>query len=167
MFPFRIRKISMQHTGSTKKEYHLVLIVRDSSKTALCICRWGKAGTWGEMQFHWDKPGDVFWKKLEEKRRRGYETTRDVAKVASDIGEFKGALGPYYFKIGADNLKRLIPDLDPKHLEGVKSSDPARWTENGEPIGAVKKPKHVEVEESRPSPTLEERVAQNPLWGAF
>lgn len=168
VFPISITKSTFRYTGGgSDKEYHTVLITQSgrAGKHGLGITRWGKTGTWGQMDFH---PGtavavaDTIVAKEKEKRRKGYETISTKTILAKSPDEFQAALGAgYYFKLG-EHLEFICPGADAK---GVKAEAPIEWEEKP---GGKFKPKERPpklVEEEKQSP--DQAYADNPLYGAF
>lgn len=170
MFPFKIRKVSLRHRGGTK-EYHFVSIrSADPSKgPSLAIFRWGKAGSWGQLSF--DR-GNVFGvedaceKKLREKEGRGYSVSKDATVEVNDLAALKTSLGVGYWGSLGEHIDYLLPGAADAEKRGVRTPDPPRFDENGNPTGLARKPKLIE-EPPEAEPTVEDRVAQNPNWGMF
>lgn len=167
VFPISITKSTFRYTGGgSDKEYHTVLITqRGPGLRGLGITRWGKTGTWGQMDFH---PGaaavvaPTIVAKEKEKRRKGYETISTKTVFATNADEFQAVLGAgYYFKLG-EHLEFICPGADAK---GVKSEAPIEWVEKP---GGKFKPKERPpklVEEEKKSP--DQAYVDNPLYGAF
>lgn len=165
LFPITIYKTTLHsNKGGSNKDYHLVTIYTKNGP-ALLIKRWGKAGTWGQMEFVRgsqiqieQRRNDVYREKTSS--ARGYEQIATARVTADDAADFITKLGSaYYYKLG-DNLEYILPGAS---LKGQKQGTKVEaWDEvaPGKFMPAEKAPVAKVTTEA-------ERYANNPLWGAF
>lgn len=170
MFPFAIRKVSLEHRGGTK-EYHLVCIQSKDSKSgpSLLIKRWGKKGTWGQVQFirgNAFEVEDEFTKIQRQKEGRGYDVTSENRNGAEDIDGLRKVLGPGYWRDMGKELPYLMPGKDPSAFKGARAAVEPRFDDDGNPTGA-EPPKPKLIDDLPPPKTREELIESNPLWGSF
>jgi predicted DNA-binding WGR domain protein len=178
MSKYLLSRRTMRHRQGSK-EYHFLAIENVEKDVALVVLRWGKTGAWGQMQVHVgnrDKIQDLFLKKTREKEKGGYTQIANNSTEVSRVEEVKKlATLPYWSKLGADNIKKVMPEADTK---GV--TDPVELTDDDfeeGPDGKIRKkhkikehPDFVETEATRAARELreaQELQAKDPLWGMF
>lgn len=159
-YPVIVQKLSLKHRLGSK-EYHIVLIA--NANGGLIVNRWGKTGTWGQMQtdFHLsDAAKSAFEAKRREKEGRGYHEERITTVVCDDYDAFNKALGPQYMmQIGGDNLNRIVPGIS---IVGSREVKPRIWDEK-----AGRYADHTPKTIPEPETTIEEHISRNANWGAF
>lgn len=179
-YPISIEIVSLEHKGGTKA-YHLYRMSTKSG-ASLVAFRWGKVGTFGEVQTHkFDTIGsaeEAFDKKLAAKMRGGYSpSTRHDPKpsTAPSFEDLRDAIGrPMLTRLGPTNLKHIDPNID---TTGMKEPDPPRLDENGRLHPGTEAKKRREEEErvrkaaaeiaAREEQERQEAYKDNPLFGAF
>ncbi|AMB48234.1 WGR domain-containing protein [Methylobacterium sp. AMS5] len=167
VYPIAVRKLTMQHR-THEKDYHQVLICTNEGRSVV-INRWGKRGAKGQMEikrFGTIKEATAALEsKNRDKQKGGYvhDRSKDNLVQCNDEAEFKKAVGTlYWFEMKSD-LVFLVPNIP---TDGMKDPDLPTWEPDGNG-GIVHKgyqPKHKYVE---PEPTVEEKVAENELWGSW
>jgi predicted DNA-binding WGR domain protein len=165
-FPITVVKQTLEHR-THEKDYHQVLIRRPDGRSLL-VQRWGRRGSFGQMQvlaLPDALSSDLAYReKLREKESRGYEPQPVRLFTVATENELKKMLATVWLKLGADNIKHLLPDAS---TDAVRDPPPvAEWgtDKDGKPVllNPVK-PKAVKETE----PTIADRVAVDPEWGAW
>lgn len=158
------RRITAVHRGRTKT-YQLTIITTDTGRGML-IKRWGKVGTFGQMSVEVGDARSIrhqFDAKYREKFDGEYTVDLDdeLTKVTS-VDELKRVLTlPVWYKLGAANIAFLFPEED---TTDVRAPEEIKWMKvDDRYVVEPKPPMPMPVKEE----TIEDKVAANPLWGAF
>jgi predicted DNA-binding WGR domain protein len=168
-FPMSISKQTMRHR-THEKDYHLITVTRPDGRS-LFITRWGKRGSTG--QIHVEQCPDAFsaeysfGQKRNEKHNRGYIYEAPTKKTTVvDEANLKLLLSAIWSKLGPDNIRWLAPDINvdkmrdpPPEPDFVQNVKTGRWENRnaGQPLKTFKEP----------PPTIADRVAVDPEWGAW
>lgn len=86
---YKYRSVHLVHEHG-KKEYRLIYIRKEETDRALCIRRWGKVGTWGQIKITRGTPKEAeaeFQTMLDQKLGRGYRSEDSVNEIFADTGE--------------------------------------------------------------------------------
>lgn len=180
VYPIQIESVSLDHSGGTKS-YHAKKLVAQSGKS-LVIFRWGKTGTFGDIQvFEFDTASEAdkaFEKKLASKMSNGYAISprHDPKPVkADDFEELRALMGRAMMsKIGASNLKYIDPTAD---TTGMREVELPRLDEEGRINWEAVTERSLRLEEekrkareeiaARERAEAESAYSNNPIWGAF
>ena len=182
---FEIVRTRLKHTGGTK--FYEIMAVASSEGGAILSLRYGKIGSFGQMQVeYYSTRGDAtsaFVKKQVEKEKRGYElvaASDQFSKSNISIEELPIVLGPSYYKMGADNIHKLHPNLsikgvtDPTCVEFSKNGDriekPPRMIEEDNSaleLAEKNRLKKIQDAEEAAKMAVQEKYNKNPLYGAF
>lgn len=164
-------KVTKAKFSHSKKDVFFELIEIKTSGKALYIERWGKNGNFGQLDVtRTNGNGSLLAEKTKELYETGFigqlgtsqfatpkskDVTPDALNKAIGVGVF--------YKLGVEALKWLHPDIN---TEGVSDPPQREWErkDNGEIVRTGYKPKHQFVEHK---PTVEEQVAEDPLWGTW
>ncbi|MGV1754804.1 WGR domain-containing protein [Agrobacterium sp. CG674] len=129
-YPIKVYSQSYDHANGTKS-YHLMMI-EASNGHCVFINRWGKKGTFGEMQVQTFATPKAAWKAYEKKEtaktRSGYAPLGSQrTNEATDAKTLGAAIGMVVLnKMGASNIKHLDPDYN---TAGMREVDPPRTDE--------------------------------------
>ena len=146
---FNVTLVAMDHQGGTKR-YSLLMVENKDSGAAICVKRWGKTGTWGQLEV---VKGDVstcqkaFESKLREKRGGGYEVKTNDAKTHVDKETMLSAIGPYRHKLDKSVLGYITGD----------SSVDNPWDETPAP----------DFDSDEPVKSATSGTASHPEWGSW
>lgn len=169
IYPISIQRRTLSfEQGRSSKEYHIIYIETAGGR-ALVINRWGRKGSWGQMQvFAFSKlteAASYAAEKEREKIGKGYSVSAvPPVQVCADEYDFRMRLGPQYIaNLNPDNLRFLLgEDVDTTGVRERENPEfeqtpDGRWVRKEKPLNTIKDPE----------PTVEEQVSRNPLWGLF
>lgn len=170
-YPIKIVKKSLDHQGGTKS-YHIVEVITADGRLML-VKRWGKKGSFGSIDvitggattsLGGGATTSLGVRILRDKQKRGYDEVDHKELKANDLEEFKRLMTPrLYTSLGANNIAYLIPDAE---TTGIKEPEKIEWEEDADGKRRLKQKAPMPLP-SPPEPTIEEKIARNPLWGAF
>lgn len=163
-YPIQIIKKSLDHQGGTKS-YHTVQVITADGRQLL-VKRWGKKGSFGSIDVMIGNTniGAETAKIIRDKQKRGYDEVDHKDFRANDLDDFKRLMTPrLYTSLGAANLAYLIPDAD---TTGIKDAENVEWEKNPDGTMRIKQKPPLPLPPP-PEETIEEKIARNPMWGAF
>lgn len=175
MEKYLVSRRTLLHAQGTK-EYHLLSVVNNKTGRALVVFRWGKKGSWGQMQVQTGTISAIrklYQEKTHEKEKGRYNQTNDTAiKAETDADVKRLVTPPYWAKLGSDNIKYVMPDAD---VTGIEEPQVVEFDEELDGKFKVKHrikehPDFVEDEAVKAQRQLEEaknRQKADPLWGMF
>jgi predicted DNA-binding WGR domain protein len=171
IYPVQIEKNWFDHRGGTKS-YQIIGVFAQTGR-ALAIWRWGKTGHENQIQvfqFEDHKSARVaLSRKANDRLKSGYEYRSNMAiDAASDVNLMAMKIGVSVFnRLGAHNVTWIDPSAP---VASVKEPDPIPvWAKD-----PLRPGKFININEPKPrlikeppvkDPTLEERIAADPMWG--
>lgn len=154
------------HGRGVDKDWHEVLIVNTTLGHTLHVTRWGAARSWGSMEIErFTRAYDRADHKaaVDRVEARGFEIEAIMENTNLSLDDLRKLLNTtYWFKLGASNLKFLDPEID---TTGMREAEPPVEFEEVDGKRRAKRPPPRTFE--IPEETVEEKVAQNELWGMF
>lgn len=174
-YPIGVKRLMLEHKGGTKF-YEITMIDNCVGRgNSLVVFRWGKVGTYGDIQVHQvsslDGAEDLRRRKRYEKEGRGYRAMPSPASRREIFKreELAGVVGPLIFsRLGAENVNFIDPDFD---TTGMKAAEKPKRGENFEDLTyedmAARKREFEEEARRQEQSATESFYQNNPNYGAF
>lgn len=175
MSSYNVTRRTLRHRQGSK-EYHFLAIDNVNSGESLLVLRWGKTNAWGQMQVHVGTKAAMLHllnTKTREKEKGGYNQINNNTSAADDVTAVKKlATVAYWSKLGADNIKKVMPEAD---TTGVVDPTEVEFEEDAKGNFKAKHtvrphPDFHETEEAkaaREEAEAKTKQAADPLWGMF